>query len=422
MPGNEREGRITYHMPNKLKDLKITSTDLVTQGANPDAHIRLFKRKEASVEPGDTLLEKAIAALRGVFGKSAETVRKEARTFDDEMDRERKRDVSSQMWSFCYTLSDSLSSIIFDDEMKEDGKRGMMYTSLDEFAETLRNAIPLWAAGNKAQTADTVAKSAAQQAALDELLTKHTQAVPDTTAANDNPEGNADGGGSDDGSVAKNKDVREGAQKSITNQQEETDTMKIDKSKMTPEEQATLAEFEKKYGQAEPEGTPATTPGDGDVAKGAETTPALHPEVRKALDEAAELRKKQDAEIEALKKSLEIKDLSVLAQKYEIIGKKADELAPKLYDLKKAGGTAYDDYVGLLDEQLNLVEKGGMFSEIGSSRSGASSVMGGIGAKVDEIRKSNPGMTMPEAIAKAYEENPELAAQYEAEYNTKGRV
>ena len=402
-------------MATRLIDLKITSTDLVEQGANPDAHIRLFKRKDGA-EPGDTLLQKAIAALRGVFGKSTETtepVEKEAKTFDDEIKRERLRNVAGQMWDFCYTLSDSLSSIICDDELGEDDRRGMMFQSLDEFAETLRNAIPQWAAGDKAKDGEPVAKSATQQAALDELLGRYAKAVETggSEPPADKSEGNTESepAANDGGGIEKGEPVEKaGAQQSITNQEEETDTMKIDKSKMTPEEQATLAEFEKKYGVAEPEGTSAT--GNGS------TVPELHPEVRKALDE----NKVLTAQVEEMKKSLEIKDLAVLSQKYEIIGKKADELAVKLYALKKAGGTAYDDYVGLLDEQVTLVEKGGMFGEIGTSRSGSGAETG-IGAKVDEIRKANPGISMPEAIAKAYEENPELAARYEADYK-KGRI
>jgi hypothetical protein len=195
--------------------------------------------------------------------------------------------------------------------------------------------------------------------------------------------------------------------------------MKIDKSKMTPDELAAFEAIEKKYGVAEPDVKPAVETGDGNVAKGKESVPAseaaapeLHPEVRKALAE----NQKLTAQIEAMQKSLEIKDLTVVAKKYEIIGKKAEELAPKLYDLKKAGGTAYDDFVGLLDEQVTLVEKGGLFAELGTSMSGLSGADAELGATVTELKKNNSGMTTPEAIAKAFEDNPELAAKYEAEY------
>ena len=398
-------------MATKLKDLKITSTDLVEQGANQDAKIRLFKRKESpdgadipETPPvtAETLLQKCINAITGVFSKpEPASIAKKAETFDDKIVREQMREVSSQIWDYIYAMSDSLSSILFDNDLDADQKSSTMFTSLDEFTESLRSAIPNWAKGEKADSngSSKIEKSAGQMAVLNELWEKYTKS--------------GEGAPPVDGAAS----VEESP---IIKQKEETDTMKIDKSKMTAEEQATLAEFEKNYGIVEEDAPPAS-PADDSVAKGAEPPkegagveimPELHPEVKKALDENKELA----ARVEELQKSLEIKDLAAIAKKYEIIGKKPDELAPKLYDLKKAGGTAYDDFVGLLDEQVTMVEKGGLFSELGTSRSGAAGTDTELGAKVSELKKSNAEMSTPEAIVKAFEENPELAAQYEKEY------
>ncbi len=203
-------------------------------------------------------------------------------------------------------------------------------------------------------------------------------------------------------------------------EQEVTETMRIDKSKMTPEEAATLAEFEKKYGVAE---EPAAEPvSQGGVEKGADPTPApasaeLHPEVQKALADLQALTKQRDAEVEELKKSLEIERLTAAAKKYEVLGKNAGELAVKLYELKKAGGTVYNDYVSLLDENVETLTKSGLFGEIGSNRQGGAGSAQSLKIKAAELAKSaSGGMSSPEAIIKAFEENPELAAQYEAEY------
>lgn len=212
--------------------------------------------------------------------------------------------------------------------------------------------------------------------------------------------------------------------------------MKMDKGRMTPEELATLAEFEKKYGIAESDGLASSTGTsggagagsavqDGGVEKGAETqtqqiapvTDALHPEVQKALADFQELTKRQNAEVEELKKSLEIERLTAVAKKYEVLGKKADDLAVKLYELKKAGGTVYDDYVALLDENVTTLTKSGLFSEFGKNTQGSAGVEQAIGIKAAEVEKAAAGgMTTPDAVIKAWEENPELAAQYEAEY------
>ena len=40
-------------MATKLKNLKITKVDFVDDGANPEAHIRLFKSKDGVEPPHD---------------------------------------------------------------------------------------------------------------------------------------------------------------------------------------------------------------------------------------------------------------------------------------------------------------------------------------------------------------------------------
>jgi hypothetical protein len=407
-------------MPNNLKHLKITTTDLVDQGANPDARIKLFKRKgetgEPPAAPDANLIQKIAAAIAGVFGKSTpEPVAKAADTFADELAQRKLREVCSQVWDYIYALENSFCSIFWDDELTEEQKRDTMFTSLDEFAETMRGAIPQWAAGNKHELDDStvIQKTEFQKAAFEELIQKYAKtAAPAADNGNDDPH---EPDNAPDGGDAINK----------LYQKEETDTMKINKSKMTPEELAALEAIEKKYGIAEAEGggePGANNNGTGDVAKGAEpsageppeapTPPELHPEVKKAL----EANSAMTAKLEEMTKSLELKDLTAVAKKYELIGKNADELAGKLYELKKAGDTHYNDTIALLDEQVNLVEKSGMFGEIGTSRSGTLGTDGEIGGAVAEIRKTNADLSTPEAIIKAFEDNPELAAKYETDY------
>ena len=45
-------------MATKLKNLKITKVDFVDDGANPEAHIRLFKSKDGVEPPHDEGAEK----------------------------------------------------------------------------------------------------------------------------------------------------------------------------------------------------------------------------------------------------------------------------------------------------------------------------------------------------------------------------
>lgn len=134
----------------------------------------------------------------------------------------------------------------------------------------------------------------------------------------------------------------------------------------------------------------------------------LPPAVQKALEEVAEL-----------KKSYEMKELENIAKKYEILGKKASEEAQILYDLKKSGESNYNAYIAAMDAQVDLVEKSGMFSEIGKSGNFnySSVAKSEPETKIDTIAKSymeaDPTLDWNTAIAKAWENNPDLMAAYE---------
>lgn len=386
-------------MPTKLKGLKITSTDLVDQGANPDAHIRLFKRNsdngnEETLPENETFFHKFAAAMENALRQCAPNdIKKKTEMFSEKLYAEQVRDLTYETYGYCDALSDSLRSIISDSEKSTEEKLELMNKSIEQFTAAIKTAVPLWANGKSANAANTITKSSPETES--ELVSHNgaTISIPDIT-------------------VGKTK--------------EETD-MKFNKSKMTPEEIQTLEDLEKRYGIADdpaPAEPPAPT---NDVNKSAAPepkpapTPEMHPEVKKALEDMEAVNKARLAEIEDLKKSLEIERLTTFAKKYEIIGKNADELAAKLYELKKAGGTVYADYVALLDENLTAVEKGGLFTAIGSDNSGTTDTVGKITAAAGEIAKSaNTGMT-PEAVIKAWENNPDLAQAYEAEYRNGGK-
>ena len=75
-----------------------------------------------------------------------------------------------------------------------------------------------------------------------------------------------------------------------------------------------------------------------------------------------------------------------------------------------------ESYVALLDKQLDMVEKSGLFEEVGKSGHGfvpGGDVEGKIESIASEIMKADPNMDRFEAINKAWEQNPELLDQYE---------
>ena len=121
-------------------------------------------------------------------------------------------------------------------------------------------------------------------------------------------------------------------------------------------------------------------------------------------------------ELQELKKSIEMKDMTEIAKKYAPLGKKEDELAQTLYDMKKSNPANYDAYVAILDESLAMVEKSGLFTEVGKSAGGAvaGSVQSKVEAKAQEIMKSD-NVDYNTAVAKAWED-PALLAEYDSEY------
>ena len=142
-----------------------------------------------------------------------------------------------------------------------------------------------------------------------------------------------------------------------------------------------------------------------DVEDTKKSAPA--PELQTALDELA-----------SLKKSFEMKEMTEIAKKYAPLGKKEDELAQTLYDMKKASPANYDAYIKILDESLDIVNKSGLFAEIGKSAGGqstANSAVEKVEAKAKDIMKADPSIDYDTAIAKAWDD-PALAAEYDAEY------
>lgn len=172
----------------------------------------------------------------------------------------------------------------------------------------------------------------------------------------------------------------------------------VAKGKVAPEE--AQEEMEEEVPTVPPKKKPTEKAEVEDMEKSAS------PEIKAALEE-----------LQTMKKSFEMKEITEVAKKYAPLGKKEDELAQTLYDMKKSSQASYDAYVAILDESLALVEKSGLFTEVGKSAggSGAGTVQAKVEAKAQEIMKSDSTMDYNTAIAKAWED-PALLAEYDDEY------
>ncbi len=120
-----------------------------------------------------------------------------------------------------------------------------------------------------------------------------------------------------------------------------------------------------------------------------------------------------------LEKKIEMNEIKKSAEKYALLGEDADKLAEVLYGLKKSDEPNYNACVAMLDKQLDLVQKSGLFTEIGKSGhiGDGGLVEDKINAAATELQKSDPSLSRTAAVAKAWETHPELAAEYDAEYN-----
>lgn len=261
--------------------------------------------------------------------------------------------------TFTEVLGESFSSIMKDDSLTDDERLGMVAKSLSEFNDTVCGYMEPFGI-------------------LEKSFDDDFQTVV----------------------TSKSSNLRKGDTITMANL-----AVNVDKSLLSPAEASMLDALIKK----------ASTPDVVDPAKAkeeAEKGAKLPPEVEKAL-----------ADVEEMKKSYEIRELEAVAKKYEVLGKKAADEAQTLYNLKKSGETNYNAYIAALDAQVDLVEKSGVFAEIGKS--------GGYGyasvaksepeAKLEAVAKSimekNPEMNYFDAVTKACMDNPDLASAYDQAYS-----
>ena len=358
----------------KLKKLQVNSVDLVPAGANPDAHINLFKSAEK--RPAWDRFVGMVKKSLGMDESDIEAVVKE------HFIPVKKQCIDNEIWDYTSALRESFDSIMKDAELDSAGRTEMLQKSMDEFTTAMNEVIPLWASGQeslqKSLDCETIELYKQMEIeALEERLAV-LKAEESDEPEEDEPE--------------EEPEEEEEPEDDEPVQKEEIDDMKINKSLLTPDEQSALDAILKKAAVDE------TVEEEGTVAK-------AQPENEELKNEVAEL-----------KKALAMKDMEAVAKGYEILGKDTAELAKSLYAMNQAGPEVYADYVAALDIAKAERESSGMFKEIGKSRTEtAGGAVSKIEAKADEIQKADPNMSRLEAINKAWEQNPDLVKEYDSE-------
>lgn len=415
-------------MATKLKNLKIRKVDFVDEGANPDAHIKMVKRKtqeeqvieEDNKKGAGSILKK----LFSFIGKAAgidqieidsvvdEIQKSDSVSFQEKINEVNNQKIADEMWDVCYALQSSLSSILNDEDMDSARTAATMQESLDEFYTVVQESISKWSSGKAA----SIVRKNEEVSEVDLENMKSAVARLSKTIEK----------------ASKDDELEEESEEAELDDNEnpkgDEEEMKIDKSKLTDAERAFLESIEKRYGTDN-----ETVLGNGST----KTVPVPEePKVTKSVTHPAEepaapteeadniykgLHPVVKAELEGLKKfreDAEARELTEIAKKYAIIGKKENELVPLFKSLRAAGGTAYDDMIAVLDQAAAAVEKSGVFSEIGKSGHGSGTV-GAVEAKIETIAKGymekNSSLDYASAVAKAWEDNPQLVDEYETE-------
>lgn len=381
---------------NKLKKLTVSKVDLVNDGSNPDAFVNLFKSKSVSVP-----------------------IKKDAQSFNEKIKEEAVYDIARQIYKFISALECSLISILHDDDAKN--KPELMSKSLEQFYGAATLSAEAWGNGKLSEyeiadvEPDNEAVEIIKSIKADDIAGRLVAGIKKAI----NEPGTAEEG-------------------------EETDMTLEDIKKsnnLTDEEKAQFESLFKKAGGEE--GTPTGADGTEPPAKGAggngtalqkslvaanvteptpntgdETTPSTEDDIYKGVSPAVAEELK---EFRKYREESETRELTEVAKKYEIIGKKAETLVPVLKSLKAEGGTAYNDMISILDAAVETVTKSGAFNEVGknghASNNGVENSTAVAKAKeyAAEIKKSKPNMTDAQAMAEVWDTHPELIDEYDQE-------
>ena len=425
----------------KLKDLEVTEVSLVDAGANQHAHVALYKRNGGKPEeqptgqnPEQTPAKSGLHKFFSAIGKalkldqadidSAVADIEKADTFNDKMEERKLRRITDEIWDVCFALENSLCSIIRVVEVPD--KAALMNQSIDEFDVAIKGLVTSWGAGKTAQIVKTAGAVSVEH--MQETVDRLGGMIEKATGKQQPPE--TEDPGQEGGEIPPEDNGKTKTKKSIGG---ETD-MKFNEANMTATDRMAFEELKKRYGIADgteagaENGAGAATEGVGKAAgtgvagnpgaaaegaqgaTGQQTTgtddiyKGLHPAV---VAELTRLRKQADETQE--------RELYSVAKKYEIIGKKPEELVPTLKSLQAAGGTAYADMIGILDGAVAAVEKSGLFGEVGKrgvNGTGGADAWSQIEKKAEEIRKNNANMSIAESIDAACVQNPVLVNEY----------
>lgn len=147
----------------RLKNMRLTSVDMVRNGANQEADICLFKSDDTPEQPTEretNILKRFIHwLLENPADGDESPVEKDYTTFGT---LKANRENNEKLWQYTSALTESIRSIQDDHELDKDEKLQMMKQSLGEFTEAMENLIKALCS-TKSPSGPKVGKSAPEE-------------------------------------------------------------------------------------------------------------------------------------------------------------------------------------------------------------------------------------------------------------------
>ena len=369
----------------KLEDLEVKKIDAVDIGADQKANI-LIKKRGGAEEPKGNFFKRFFNAFCDSLGVNSEDVRKsmedEATSFDDVMNEKKIYDVRDQIWNACNSLEQSIVSILLDKECED--KQAAIAQSIDQFKAFSDDASKSWIKLERAATdkEDTVVADDFEIAKMQEVIEKSCD--PETI----------------------NKEKRE-----------KENEMAFDISNMTEEEKKeALKALQDDANKQDTQKRFNSGAGEDQIQE------AVNKAMSNAMEDVtknfSDMMAKIMEPIQKRAEEAEQKSLEEVAKKYELLGTKAEELMPVLKSMKATSDEAYNNFIASMDNNLAVIQKSGLFEEIGKSggaHTGNDDTEGvaKMNAKVAEIKKSMPNLTDAQAQDIVMQNDPELRAMFD---------
>lgn len=369
----------------KLEDLEVKKIDAVDIGADQKANI-LIKKRGGAEEPKGNFFKRFFNAFCDSLGVNSEDVRKsmedEATSFDDVMNEKKIYDVRDQIWNACNSLEQSIVSILLDKECED--KQAAIAQSIDQFKAFSDDASKSWIKLERAATdkEDTVVADDFEIAKMQEVIEKSCD--PETI----------------------NKEKRE-----------KENEMAFDISNMTEEEKKeALKALQDDANKQDTQKRFNSGAGEDQIQE------AVNKAMSNAMEDVtknfSDMMAKIMEPIQKRAEEAEQKSLEEVAKKYELLGTKAEELVPVLKSMKATSDEAYNNFIASMDNNLAVIQKSGLFEEIGKSggaHTGNDDTEGvaKMNAKVAEIKKSMPNLMDAQAQDIVMQNDPELRAMFD---------